>query len=152
MEFSRAVPPLVRQSNIEHCWAATIESLSRVEPRIGGPVNQSDLVNAPWIIPYLNANHGLNMVDGFRTLTTHFGMHFQGLEAARATPASFHAALQRSYVIVGYVVTLGVASHVVLAFGVSDTVLKIMDPFRGYQSVPFTTVGHSPLRLGFYYP
>ena len=152
MEFSRAVPPVVHQSNVEHCWAATIESLSRVEPRLGGPVNQTSLVGAPWIQPYLNGNHGLNMVDGFRSLTTHFGMHYQGLAAGVATPASFHTALQRSYIIVGYVVTLGVASHVVLAFAVSDSVLKIMDPYRGYLSVPFTTINNSPLRLGFYYP
>jgi hypothetical protein len=137
---------------MEHCWAATTESLSRVEPRLGGPITQNDLIAAPWIQPHLNANHGLNMLDGFRALTTHFGMHFQGLAAGVATPSTFEAALRRSFVIVAYVVITGQASHVVLANGVSSTHLKIMDPYRGYLDVPFTTVNQSPLRLGFYYP
>jgi hypothetical protein len=67
-----------------------------------------------------------------------------------ATPASFKDALLRSYVVVAYVVTVGVASHFVLAYGVTNTELKIMDPFRGYLDVPFTTIDNSPLRLGFY--
>src|SRR3954462_1749771 len=139
MAYSRGVPPYVKQDNIEHCWAAATESLSTVEPRLGGVVTQNDLVNAPWIQPHLNANQGLNMLEGFRTLTTHFGMHYQGLAAGVATPATFEAALQRSFIIVGYVVILGQASHIVLAHGVSSTFLKIMDPYRGYLSVPFTT-------------
>jgi hypothetical protein len=115
-------------------------------------VTQEELIGAPWIQPYLNSNHGLNMLDGFRTLTTHFGMHYQGLAAGIATPQTFQAALQRSYVLVGYVVIVGQASHIVLAHGVTASELKIMDPYRGYLSVPFTTVNRSPLRLGFYYP
>jgi len=152
MAYSRTIPPYIHQSNLEHCWAATIESLSTVEPRLGGHVGQNNLISDPWIQQHLNPNHGLNMLEGFRTLTTHYGMHYQGLAAGVASATSFEAALRRSYVIVGYVVVIGHASHVVLAYGVTGTDLRIMDPFRGHLSVPFTTVNNSPLRLGFYYP
>lgn len=151
MPYSKTRPPYIHQSNREHCWAAVFDSLSQVETRVGGRIRQNELVNAAWIQPYLNTNHGLNMLEGFRTLTTHFGMHYQGLAAGVATAASFDTALHQSYVVVGYVVSVGVASHIVLAYGVTDTHLKIMDPFRGYLDVPFTTINGSPLRLGFYY-
>jgi hypothetical protein len=152
MAFSRHRPPFVRQSNIEHCWAAAIDSLSQVEARLGGRVHQNELVHASWIQSQLNANHGLNMLEGFRTVTTHFRMHYQGLTAGVANPATFEAALRRSYVYVGYVVTVGVASHIVVAYGITNSALKIMDPYRGFLDVPMTTVNNSPLRLGFYFP
>jgi len=79
-------------------------------------------------------------------------MHYQGLAAGVANPVTFEAALRSSYVYTGYVVTVGVASHIVVAYGITENALKIMDPFRGYLEVPMTTVDHSPLRLGFYFP
>jgi len=79
-------------------------------------------------------------------------MHYQGLAAGVANPETFEAALRSSYVYTGYVVTVEVASHIVVAYGITENALKIMDPFRGYLEVPMTTVDHSPLRLGFYFP
>jgi hypothetical protein len=135
---------------MEHCWAAATESLSMVESRMGGPVTQGDLITAPWIQSYLNASQGLNKFDGFRGLTTHFGMRYEALGPGIATPKRIEVALRESYVMVGYIVTAGQPGSIVLAYGISDTDLRVMDPFRGYLDVAFTSLDRSSLRLGFY--
>jgi hypothetical protein len=150
MAYARTRPPLVRQSNQEHCWAAVYDSLSSVEGRMGGHVDQADLLGAPWIRPYLDPGQGLNMRTGFGLLAEHFHMQHQTIAANYVQASMFESALRGSWVVVGYVVRLGVASHVVLAYGVTDTDLSIMDPFRGFITVPFTTVRQSPLKLAFY--
>lgn len=153
MAFLRPQPPLVRQSSRERCWAAVFESLSRITPAMGGAFTQAQLVQAPWIAPYLNRNDGLDMNEGWRRLTAHYNMHRVTQAPRTIQIAGFDAVLRFSYIVTAYAVQDHgrPASHLVLAYGTTATELLVMDPFRGYIAANLQNeVFPSTLRLAWF--
>lgn len=124
--MSQNVPPLVRQTRQDSCWAAVLESWSRADRRMPQGLQQQQLIdqwgegptggiNPEVKIPRIAAAYGLQVPrESFRFVLSYLERH-----------------LDSSYVFCASSVPGSIYMHSVLVYGIRGSNILTMDPDRG---------------------
>jgi hypothetical protein len=128
--FERPAPPVVTQSSMTCCWAAALESWRRAE-EMPGNVSQEFLLGAFRSVPgALEGNTERATAEVGAGLIANFNwMQAAVYSGARLTANFWERRLQSGYIYVWYV--RGNVGHCGVIYGVTPSVVKIMDPWKG---------------------
>lgn len=140
--YYRRLPPLVAQTMSDSCWAASLESWTRVMSG-RAPQRQQDLIDA-----YANAdNGGLDPTTGIPPLADDIGLSYEVVVGSDVTDEYLADKLRSSGHLILVYNTGGGFSHAVVVYGVgrpSGGALNasVMNPEHGgrYLNVPLTTL------------
>lgn len=126
--INRQPPARVRQTLIDSCWAATLESWSRVDSRI------SDVTEAEMIAAYGEGETGgITPVTKIPLIAARFGLRYGGFTGPQLRQYLLDH-LPHSHVFCAY--KRGTYSHSVLIYRLSGqhlTHVSHMDPDGGYH-------------------
>lgn len=147
----RARPPFIRQSDLNWCWAATLEAWTRVDARWGGPKQQVDWVADPGLQPHLNQqSKAINIRTGIPYLRARFNLTQEAWNTGVAgigapSLSQLRNTLRHSHALAVFQVIPGQASHVVLVYSIGRNTVYFMDPFVGAREAHIADVATSPL-------
>ncbi len=149
----RARPPYVHQNDLNWCWAATLESWTRVDGRWGGVKTQAQWIADPGLQPHLHATtKAINIRTGIPYLASRFNMTVAAYNTGTATSTAprlsqLRDSLRVSHALAVYQVIPGQASHVVLIYSIGRNTVYYMDPNVGFREANIADVAVSPLVL-----
>ena len=147
----RSQPPFVRQSDLNWCWAATLEAWTRVDSKWGGLKLQAAWIADPGIQPHLvAATKALTIRTGIPYLASRFGLRYSAYStglpgATTASLGGLRDNLRKSHALAVYQVIPGSASHVVLIYSIGRNTVYYMDPNVGFREANIIDVAVSPL-------
>lgn len=126
MSITRRVPPIVAQTLVDSCWAAALESWSRVDPRI--PDRQQAQLIQQW---GEGPTGGITPASKIPPIAAAMGLRYGAFTAADLVPyLSEH--LPHSHIFCAY--TRGSYTHAVIIYRMSDRRnISYMDPDGGHD-------------------
>jgi hypothetical protein len=149
----RARPPYIHQSDLNWCWAATLEAWTRVDQRWGGLKTQSQWVadtelNAKGLLD--PTTKALNIQHGIPYLAKRFNLRYSATSTGQpgvgtASLSGLRDCLRQSHALAVYQVIPGQASHVVLIYSIGRNTVYYMDPNIGYREANIVDVAVQPL-------
>ncbi len=124
--ITRRLPPMVAQTLVDSCWAAALESWSRVDPRIPNRT-QASLITT-W---GEGATGGITPAIKIPTISATMGLTWGGFAPSGLVPfLTTH--LQNSHVFCAY--TRGRFTHAVVIYRISERGnISFMDPDGGHD-------------------
>ena len=147
----RARPPFIEQRELNWCWAATLESWTRIDGRWGRAIPQATWVNDSGLQPYLHPQtKAIRVQTGIPYLSRRYNLHYDAWNTSlpgTRTPSlgQLRDTLRNSHSLAVFQVRPTEASHIVLVYSIGRETVYFMDPFRGYREANITDVAISPL-------
>lgn len=126
MSISRIRPPIVRQTHVDSCWAAALESWSRADPRI--PRQHQEALVTRW---GEGATGGITPAIKIPRIAATFGFQFGAFQPTDIV-GYLEDHLPHSHIFLAY--TRGRYTHAVIVYRFSDrNNLSYMDPDGGHD-------------------
>jgi hypothetical protein len=149
----RSRPAYIHQSDLNWCWAASLEAWTRIDTAWGGVKTQSEWVSDSELNSkgLLDATtKALNIQYGIPYRSKRFNLRYSAWNTGQpgSTTASLSGlrdCLRNSHAIAVYQVIPGQASHVVLVYSIGRNTVYYMDPNMGYREANIVDVAISPL-------
>lgn len=147
----RARPPYSHQRDLNWCWAAALESWTRIDSRWHGVRRQEDWIGDAEIQPCLHpTTRALNIRKGIPYLAGRFHLRVSAWNtgvAGSAAPSlgQLRDCLRQSHAFAVFQVVPGQASHCVLVYSIGRDTVYYMDPNVGYRDADIVDVAVSPL-------
>jgi hypothetical protein len=126
MTITRAMPPIIRQSRIDTCWAAVLESWSRIDGRLPS-LRQEPLIGLWGEGP----TGGITPRTKIPAIAHAYGLQFGGFNGGELVQR-LQGFLSQSHMFCAY--TRGAYTHAVLIYRLSDRGnISYMDPDGGHD-------------------
>ncbi|MEO5628522.1 MAG: hypothetical protein ABIQ62_01990 [Thermomonas sp.] len=126
MTITRAMPPIIRQSRIDTCWAAILESWSRIDGRL--PHLRQEALIDQW---GEGSTGGITPRIKIPAISREYGLQFGGFAGGELV-ARLEQFLSQSHMFCAY--TRGSYTHAVLIYRMSDRGnISYIDPDGGHD-------------------